>query len=67
MKKLFNSKETMADDMIDGFVAAYPDIVTFGENRRVVRRTQLKTKEGKVGADCYGVCRRRFIGRKRGW
>ncbi len=38
----------MADDMIDGFVAAYPDIVTRGKNPRIVRRTRLKTKEGKV-------------------
>ncbi len=48
MKKFFNSKETMADDMIDGFIAAYPDIVAQGKNPRVVRRTKLKTKQGKV-------------------
>ena len=45
MKKLFNSKERMPDDMIDGYVAAYPDIVQRGANPRVVRRTQLNTKK----------------------
>jgi len=48
MKKLFNSKETMPDDMIDGFIAAYPDIVKRGANPRVVRRTHLRTKGDKV-------------------
>lgn len=48
MKKMFNSKDRMPDDMIDGFVAAYPTIVTRGDNPRVVRRTNLRTKEGKV-------------------
>ena len=44
MKKLFNSKDTMPDDMIDGYVSAYPDIVQRGQNPRVVRRTRLTTK-----------------------
>lgn len=48
MKKLFNSKERMPDDMIDGFVAAYPDIVCRGKYPRVVRRTNLRTKKDKV-------------------
>lgn len=48
MKKLFNTKEMMPDDMIDGFVAAFPDIVTRGADPRVVRRTNLRTKNGKV-------------------
>lgn len=48
MKKLFNSKERMPDDMIDGFIAAYPDIVTRGADPRVVRRKTLRTKQGKV-------------------
>lgn len=48
MKKLFNSKEHMPDDMIDGFVAAYPGVVQRGENPRVVRRVQLRTKQDKV-------------------
>ncbi len=48
MKKLFNSKDRMADDMIDGFVSAYPQIVRRGEHERVVTRTRLRTKEDKV-------------------
>ena len=48
MKKLFNSKERMPDDMIDGYIAAYPGIVQRGANSRVVRRTQLHTKKNKV-------------------
>lgn len=48
MKKLFNSKDRMPDDMIDGFIAAYPDIVTRGAHERVVRRTRLRTKDDKV-------------------
>ncbi len=48
MKKLFNSQDHMPDDMIDGFIAAYPDIVARGKAPRVVRRKNLRTKEGKV-------------------
>lgn len=48
MKKLFNSKDRMPDDMVDGFIAAYPSIVARGDNPRVVRRANLRTKEGKV-------------------
>lgn len=48
MKKLFNSKERMPDDMIDGFIAAYPDVVARGSDPRVVRRKDLRTKDGKV-------------------
>jgi len=48
MKKLFNSKDRMPDDMIDGYVAAYPDIVQRGNNPRVVHRTRLRTKQDKV-------------------
>jgi dihydroxyacetone kinase-like protein len=48
MKKLFNSKQTMPDDMIDGFIAAYPQIVARGANPRVVRRSKLRTKDAKV-------------------
>lgn len=48
MKKLFNTKERLPDDMIDGFIAAYPDIVARGSAPRVVRRKNLRTKEGKV-------------------
>lgn len=48
MKKLFNTKDSMVDDMIDGFVAAYPGVVARGANPRVVRRTNLDTKDNKV-------------------
>jgi len=48
MKKLFNTKDRMPDDMIDGFVAAYPNVVQCGANPRVVRRTRLRTKQDKV-------------------
>jgi dihydroxyacetone kinase-like protein len=33
----------MPDDMIDGFVAAYPGLVSRGHNPRVVRRAQMNT------------------------
>lgn len=45
MKKLFNSQDRMADDMIDGFVAAWPDIVTRGRHPRVVKRTTPKSAD----------------------
>ena len=48
MKKLFNSLNRMADDMIDGFVAAYPTIVARGDNPRVVRRSIVKPCDEKV-------------------
>lgn len=48
MKKLFNSKDSMADDMIDGFVAAYPTVVKRGENPRVVCRATSKPRDEKV-------------------
>lgn len=38
MKKLFNSKDRMPDDMIDGFVAAFPGLVGRGAHPRVVCR-----------------------------
>lgn len=44
MKKLLNSQETMADDMIEGFLTAYPDTVKAGAHRRVVRRAQPKAR-----------------------
>ena len=44
MKKLYNTKNSMPDDMIDGFVNAYPDIVKKGSNNRVVLRTHKKDK-----------------------
>ncbi len=48
MKKLFNSFERMADDMIDGFVAAYPNLVARGANSRVVRRAIPADGDKKV-------------------
>ena len=46
MKKLFNTRERMADDMIDGYLAAFPTIIARGAHPRVVRRTVLTP--GKV-------------------
>lgn len=48
MKKLINSKERMPDDMIDGFVAAYPGVVALGANPRIVVRAQPKDRDSKV-------------------
>lgn len=48
MKKLLNSKERMVDDMIDGFVAAYPSLVARGVNPRVVRRASPADPDRKV-------------------
>jgi phosphoenolpyruvate---glycerone phosphotransferase subunit DhaK len=38
VKKLFNTRDRMPDDMIDGFVAAFPGLVARGKHPRVVRR-----------------------------
>ena len=38
MKKLVNAPDRIVDDMIDGFVAAYPGLVARGSHPRVVRR-----------------------------
>ncbi len=47
MKKLYNTKNAMPDDMIDGFVQAYPNIVKKGKNNRIVLRTkQKKSRKG---------------------
>ena len=46
MKKLMNGVETMLAESLDGFAAAYADIVTLGEDRKFVRRRTLKP--GKV-------------------
>ncbi|WDR02878.1 tagatose 1,6-diphosphate aldolase [Devosia algicola] len=48
MKKLINSRDRMPDDMIDGFVAAYPGIVARGANPRIVRRAQPKDRDSKT-------------------
>jgi dihydroxyacetone kinase-like protein len=42
MKKLFNSRDTMVEDMIAGFVAAYPGQVARGAHPRLVRRAVPK-------------------------
>ena len=48
MKKLFNNRDRMPDDMIDGFVAAYPGLVKRGEHPRVVRRAEPADPDSKV-------------------
>ena len=49
MKKLFNSVETMVDDMIDGFVSAFPQVTRSKSDPRVVKRaTHLKNPDEKV-------------------
>jgi dihydroxyacetone kinase-like protein len=48
MKKLFNSKERMPDDMIDGYIAAFPGLLARGAEPRLVRRKNLRTRDGKV-------------------
>ncbi|MEP3299584.1 MAG: dihydroxyacetone kinase subunit DhaK [Pseudoruegeria sp.] len=49
MKKLFNSAETMVDDMLDGFVSAFPQVKR-GESdpRVIVRNTKVKDADTKV-------------------
>ena len=47
MKKLINGTESLLDESLDGFAAAHSDIVTLGEERKFVRRRELK--RGKVG------------------
>lgn len=49
MKKLFNSAERMVDDMIDGYVAAYPQVRRGAQDTRiVVRARQVKDPARKV-------------------
>ncbi len=48
MKKLFNSADRMVDDMIDGFIAAFPGVVARGKNPRVVRRACPRPQSEKV-------------------
>lgn len=38
MKKLFNSAETMVDDMLDGFVSAFPQVQRGTRDPRVIKR-----------------------------
>ena len=46
MKKLINRTETLLEESLAGFAAAHADIVTLGEDRKFVRRRDLK--RGKV-------------------
>jgi dihydroxyacetone kinase-like protein len=46
MKKLINNVESLLDESLDGFAAAHSDIVTLGEERKFIRRRNLK--RGKV-------------------
>ncbi len=49
MKKLFNTAETMVDDMLDGFVSAYPQVKRGNNDPRViVRKTNVKNADDKV-------------------
>ena len=49
MKKLFNAPETMVDDMVDGFVAAYPQVERGTlDPRIVVRAGARKDADRKV-------------------
>ncbi len=48
MKKLFNSRDRMVDDMIDGFVQGFPGLVARGAHPRVVRRAAPKPRDEKV-------------------
>ena len=47
MKKLINKTDTLLGESLDGFAAAHGDIVALGEERKFVRRRNLK--RGKVG------------------
>jgi phosphoenolpyruvate---glycerone phosphotransferase subunit DhaK len=47
MKKLINAVETVLDESLDGFVAAHSDLLVMGEDRKFVRRRDLKP--GRVG------------------
>ena len=46
MKKLINSPETVLAEALDGFAGAHADIVVLGEERKFVRRRELRS--GKV-------------------
>ncbi len=49
MKKLFNARETMVDDMIDGFVSAYPQVRRGTIDPRIVVRARAqKDPDSKV-------------------
>lgn len=46
MKKLINAVDTVLSESLDGFAAAHADILVLGEERKFVRRRELKP--GKV-------------------
>lgn len=49
MKKLFNSAESMVDDMLDGFVSAFPQVQRGTSDRRVIKRAMhAKNPDEKV-------------------
>ena len=49
MKKLFNSADTMVDDMLDGFVSAFPQVQHGSSDPRVIKRaTNAKNPDEKV-------------------
>src|ERR1044072_1043745 len=47
MKNLINGTDTLLGESLDGFAAAHSDIVALGEERKFVRRRNLK--RGKAG------------------
>ena len=75
MKKLVNAPDRIVDDMIDGFVAAYPGLVARGTHPRVVRRAMPAPggsedrapdwQRLRARADCDGVRRRGHAGCER--
>ena len=48
MKKLINHPDRIVDNMLDGYVAAYGDLVARADHPRVIVRRELKTS-GRVG------------------
>ena len=49
MKKLFNTAQTMVDDMLDGFVSAYPQVKRgVNDSRVIVRDSNAKSADEKV-------------------
>lgn len=46
MKKLINAPDTILAESLDGFAAAHADIIALGDERKFVRRRELKS--GKV-------------------
>lgn len=49
MKKLFNTAESMVDDMLDGFVSAYPQVKRgVSDPRVIIRNSNAKDADEKV-------------------